>query len=278
MNFTPLNVPFDLSAIDLSGDNGLAGIAYDSAAQRYIITTGFDPTKTNVSVFGSPYSVGIYIFDKNGKMIDGKVLPVEYQALKNPVTGLTANNPILLDDSWILVHARTVSTRSNALLINTSTWEIRDSGYSEINIPDAAGTAFATIFNTKNGLQNYFYTTISKGVLGQVSDILNPPVTPDYKDQFSFGIFNVVGKGNTIYIQANGTFDTVNGAHLAFTGLFSGGGDGMKLIQLLPSFDYCNLAGVDAEGNCKFFVSGANDRNRAQIEKALSDFALATGK
>jgi len=193
----------------------------------------------------------------------------------NQRSGMTYNNPIILDHVWILVYAQPKAQPASSLLVNTATWEMRKIDYSKVNMIDETGIAFAT--KSIAGRETYFIITIKDGVATQKSEITSPPVTPDYNQEFTFFSPNNAGRRGDFYILANGQY-YANNVNFKYSGLFYQDGTNSKLIQLLPSNSFCHFIGVDLNGNALIFIPGANDHNRSSIEKALGDFAIATGK
>lgn len=247
-----------LASGDKYYEHYINGICYDSKKEVFYITFARDTSHIGLSsgVIPDLFSetrLGIAVFDKDGKLLDKRMLPKEYMAPYSYNTlSLLNTGPAVLPDGWLVVRAMIEENDCPLLLVNPSDWTIKRLSYSGSGgDTGVTGMVHATLKETSTTENTYKVLMDING--GNITAALKLP-----KSIQEAGYTNKFMPTGAAWKNGKGYLTTYNGvgSNKDICGLFSWDGNRTKLIHLFPAY-FINTLGIDEDGNCLVLLYGA---------------------
>lgn len=257
-SYAPLKIPFALPTKP-EGKSQIVGIGYDGARAQFVLAHA-----ENLAPPRDAFSVNrllLSIFDQKGTWMDEIAVPQEYQSpYSGNIRALITHNPVVTAQGHILVCAeRKEEAKAYDLLMispDRQSTQILPYGHS-VRLSADEKSAYVAAYDAENNiLQPALLCVDEQGEIAVQE--LPRTLTADGYDG-SFRLFDAAIRGEHVYIMARNDV----GQKGSFTGLFywdaktSARAENIRLLDIFPGSDDCNLTGVDEAGACRILIRGA---------------------
>lgn len=253
--YTPINTSLQLST---NKDDTVVGIGYNRTKKQYILTHAI-----NKSLGADPFAANqliLSVFNSQGILVHEIPIPKEYQSpYSRNILALYSNNPMVTEDGHILLTAQKAGGNRDLLLLVLSPKDqsIQELPYGDALCLSADGkTAFAVASDYESNRRQSALLHFDGRESATVQELPHNFVDKNYSGEFV--PFEAAISAHHVYIMAENYMD----AGEAYCGLFywdineNQSSEQIKLLQVFPDRDFCNIVGVDGEGFCSILING----------------------